>query len=183
MSTKSSTVTAEQLLAMPDDGRRRELVGGELRMMSPAGGRHGQVALNLALLLGSHVRQQNLGVVYAAETGFLISRDPDTVRAPDVAYVSQSRWQQIADQAGFVPFAPDVACEVISPHDRFTDVEEKALGWLAAGSQLVLLADPGTRTVHLYRSSDNIVVLDETAECDASDAVPEWKFPVADVFR
>lgn len=182
MATRTTTVTAEQLLKMPDDGNRYELIGGELRMMSPAGGRHGRVAHNLGLLLGNHVRQAGLGVVYAAETGFLIARDPDTVRAPDVAFVNHQSLRHINEGVGYLPLAPDLAGEVISPSDTFPRVEEKALGWLAAGTRMVLLVDPGNRQLHVYRAADNIVVLDENADVDASDVVPGWSFSVQELF-
>ena len=112
-------MTARQLTQVPDDGNRYELVLGELRMMSPTGGRHGRVTHNLALLLGLHVRQHDLGVVYAAETGFLLSRDPDTVRAPDVAFVNKVRLAEVDDDSGFMPLAPDLVAEVLSPNDSF----------------------------------------------------------------
>lgn len=84
-------MTAGELLALPDDGRRHELVEGELREMTPVGARHGEAAAALTVLLGQHVRAQRLGRVLAAETGFRISRNPDTVRAPDVSFVARER--------------------------------------------------------------------------------------------
>ncbi len=182
MSGPTTSITADQLLQLRDDRHRYELVMGELRMMSPAGGRHGRVAHNVGLLLGQHVRTADLGVVYAAETGFLLAHDPDTVRAPDVAYVSHERLQSVGDDRGFLPLAPDLVAEVISPHDTFTQVEEKAFCWLAAGTQLVLLIDPATKTVHAYRSADNIAVFREQESCDAADVVAGWTFAVADLF-
>lgn len=182
MVTKLNAVTAQQLSAMSADGKRYELVQGELRVMSPAGWRHGRVAHNLSLILGSHVRQADLGVVCAAETGFLIARNPDTVRAPDVGFVSHARAQQIDDDEGYPALAPDLAGEVISPHDTFSEVEEKALAWLKAGTRMVLLVDPSTRTLHIYRAPDKILVLDEKGQCDASDVVPGWQFSVAELF-
>lgn len=97
MSTVPNFISADQLFAMPDDGNRYELVHGELRMMSPAGGEHGWIAMRLARRLDDHVEQQALGIVFAAETGFRISTDPDTVRAPNVAFVRQDQIKSIGD--------------------------------------------------------------------------------------
>lgn len=83
--------TADELLHMPDDGFRYELVRGELRQMTPAGNVHGRVAMSFAWRLARHVEENGLGTVYVAETGFKLSSDPDTVRAPDVAFVNRTR--------------------------------------------------------------------------------------------
>jgi Uma2 family endonuclease len=138
--------------------------------------------MKLAQLLANHVEKQQLGVVYAAETGFILGRNPDTVRAPDVAFVSQSRADQIEDDTGFVPFAPDLAVEVVSPTDTFSAVEEKAFDWLSAGTRLVLLVDPATCCVHVYRSTDAIVVLREEDELIADDVVDKWRVQVREFF-
>ena len=151
-------------------------------MMSPAGRRHGRIAMKLGRLLGNHVANYELGEVYAAETGFLLSRDPDTVRAPDVAFVAQARLQEVKEETGYLPLAPDLAGEVVSPSDSFSRVEEKALAWIAAGTKIVLVVDPQTRTVHVYRAADNIAALDENAVLDASDVVPQWTLSVREVF-
>lgn len=177
-----AVTTAEQLAALPRDNRRYELVKGELRVMSPAGGRHGRVAMKLAQLLANHVHAGDMGVVYAAETGFLLQRDPDTVRAPDVAFVSKLRADQIEDDTGFLPLAPDLAAEVISPTDTFSAVEEKAFDWLSAGTRLVLLVDPASRRVHAYRSADNIIVLGEDEQLEADDVVNQWRVDVGSLF-
>lgn len=87
----------KQFAALSVDTARSELIEGELRMMSPAGGRQGRVTMNCGRLLANHVDEHNLGVVYAAETGFVLARDPDTVRAPDVAFVSAARLSEIGD--------------------------------------------------------------------------------------
>jgi Uma2 family endonuclease len=93
----AALIDARTLFGMRDDGQRYELVEGVLRLMSPAGGRHGSVAHSLALILGTHVRGRQLGLVYAAETGFVLARQPDTVRAPDVAFVARERAVGIDD--------------------------------------------------------------------------------------
>ena len=174
--------TAEKLALLRHDDARYELVKGELRVMSPAGGRHGRVATKLAQLLANHVDAADLGIVYAAETGFILKRNPDTVRAPDVAFVSKTRAEQIEDETGFIPFAPDLAAEVISPKDLFSAVEEKAFDWLSAGTRLVLLVDPSTRRVHAYRSAGNIIVLCEGEELHADDVVDQWQLQVGSLF-
>jgi Uma2 family endonuclease len=175
--------TAEQLFAMPADGYRYELVAGELRMMSPAGGRHGRIAIQVAHLLKQHVDGRELGVVYAAETGFLIERAPDTVLAPDVAFVSTDRHATIDDEISYLPVTPDLAVEVLSPSDRFSRVEAKAFQWLDAGTKLVLLVDPETQTIHRYQSRKQIEVYETSEAIDCSSAVKAWTLNVQDVFK
>jgi Uma2 family endonuclease len=176
-------MTIEQFAAQSVHAGRSELVQGELKMMSPAGGRHGRVAMNCGRLLANHVDEHKLGIVYAAETGFILARDPDTVRAPDVAFVAAARVPQIDDESAFIPFAPDLAIEVISPSDSFSGVEEKAFSWLDAGTRLVLLVDPANETVHAYRSADDIAVLGKGDIVPASDVVAGWQVAVARLFQ
>ena len=178
----ANRITAEQLLAMPDDGNRHELIAGELQMMSPAGSRHGRIAMRLGSMLEQHVRGNNLGTVYAAETGFLISRHPDTVRAPDVAFVGKSKLDALGASEGYLPLAPDLAVEVISPNDSSTQVETKARMWLEAGTTMVLVVDPATRTVRVYRTKNAIHVLSDADRLDAHDVVPGWKPSVGEFF-
>ena len=173
----------EQFASLSLETGRSELVEGELRMMSPAGGRHGRVAMNCGRLLANHVDEHNLGIVYAAETGFVLARDPDTVRAPDVAFVCAARVPEIGDESAFIPFAPDLAIEVISPSDSFSGVEEKAFSWLGAGTCLVLLVDAANETVHVYRSTDEIAVFGKGDHFSAADVVDRWQVVVAKLFR
>ena len=125
-------VTAEELAEMPDAAVRRELVDGVVRTMAPAGGLHGETGNSLGYEITAHVRKHRLGAVFTAETGFRIARDPDTVRAPDVAFVRTER-VAAARVPGFPDLAPDLVAEVVSPSDRAVDVVEKALAWLDAG--------------------------------------------------
>lgn len=97
MTSASRVITAADLLALPDDGCRYELVRGALRRMSPAGHWHGRLVMNIATPLDVYVRNHHLGVVYAAETGFLLATDPDTVRAADVAFVQRERVAAVGD--------------------------------------------------------------------------------------
>ena len=151
--------------------------------MSPAGGRHGRLAIKIAWLLNNHVLENGLGVVLAAETGFRIESDPDTVIAPDVSYVERSRYDAVENEAGFLPFAPDLAVEVISPSDRFSQVESKAILWLDAGCKLVLLVDTETATVHAYRSRQQIQVFRQPESCECDDAAAGWTLRIEELFR
>ena len=175
-------VTADELFKMPDDGFRYELVKGILRKMSPAGKKHGKVAVRMATPLDVHVRARQLGEVYAAETGFTIGTNPDTVRAPDVAFVAQKRVEAIGDIEGFLPGAPDLAVEVVSPSDSYAEVEEKVFDWLEAGSRMVVVANPRKKTLTVYRSRTDIKVLTEADVLDGADVVPGWALPIKGLF-
>ena len=175
-------VTAEELLHMPDDGLRYELVRGELRKMVPAGNVHGRVAMNLGTSLNNHVKARDLGTVYAAETGFRLAGDPDTVRAPDVAFVSRERIEAVGEVEGYWPGAPDLAVEVISPGDSHVEVEEKIFDWLEAGTKMVLTVNPRKRSITVYRSLTDITVLTEKDVLDGVDVVPGFRLAVREVF-
>ena len=183
MTVGQKPVTAEELLEIPNDGLRRELVRGEVRTMAPAGSAHGRVALNVAYSLADHVRAQNLGVVFAAETGFKISSNPDTVRAPDAAFVRRERVEAAGEVEGYWPGAPDLAVEVVSPNDRFAEVEEKVADWLSAGTRMVLVANPRGKTVTVRISEREARIFSEGEVLDGGEVVPGWMLPVADVFR
>jgi len=125
MTTTQLTMTADDLWRRPDDGLRHELIRGELTVMDMAGAQHGEIAMTAGWLLGAHVRSRQLGVVLACGTGFILARNPDTVRAPDVAFISVEHVPAGGLPEGFVPFAPDIAVEVLSPGDAQVAVEEK----------------------------------------------------------
>ena len=183
MPTQLRLVTAQDLLQKPDDGFRYELVRGELKRMVPAGHQHGRIVVNLTTPLDQHVRAHDLGVVYAAETGFKLASDPDTVRAPDVAFVRRERLAEVGEAEGYWPGAPDLAAEVISPGDTYTEVEEKVLEWLEAGTRMVIVVNPRKRAVTVYRSMTEIVILTEGDGIDGGDVVPGWVVPVANLFE
>jgi Uma2 family endonuclease len=179
--TTDQVTTAEQLAARPDDGNRYELVEGIVRMMSPAGNRHGRIAAKLHVRITNHVEQRNLGATYAAETGFLIQRSPDTVRAPDVAFVACGRLEAFANHVGYLPLAPDIVAEVVSPSDSSSDVEAKVQGWLDAGVRVVLAVDPQNSTVREYRSASQIRAY-SGGFVDLDDVLPSFQLDVAELF-
>lgn len=182
MATQLRTMTADELLAMPEDGIRRELVAGELREMTPAGWQHGRVAGNIAGELRAYIRAHRLGVMATAEASYRLSTDPDTVRVPDVSFVCQQRVDEIGDPTGFWPGAPDLAFEVISPNDRYSQVRLKVDEYLAAGTPMVVLVDTQNREVIVFHASGETVELTESDVLDGGDVVPGWKLPVREIF-
>ena len=144
--------------------------------MSPSGAEHGVIATQIIVSLGAYVKAHALGRVYASETGFRISRQPDTVRAPDAAFVRADR--AVATR-GFFEGPPDVAFEVTSPGDTYSEVEEKTLEWLRAGVRVVVIVDPRTSTVRIHRSAGATNVA-EVIEID--DVIPGWKLALSEVF-
>ncbi len=173
---------ADDLLHLPTNGRRLELVKGKIYEMAPAGARHGSVALRVAARLQIHVDNLGLGQVFAAETGFKLGREPDTVRAPDASFVSSERLPEGDLPDGFLELAPDLAVEVVSLNDRRREILEKALAWLAAGTSEVWVLYPTTRTVTLYRSQDDIQELSEEDDLDGERVLPGFVYPVRLLF-
>ncbi len=171
-------MTAEELFELPDDGMRHELVEGELRTMAPAGAEHGRVALRLGARILGHVEEHDLGAAYAAETGFVLHRAPDTVRAPDVAFVAAHR---IARTRGFAELAPDLVVEVVSPSDRSSEVSSKAAMWLDAGVRLVWVVDPQARLAAVHRPGGLVTVLREDGVLDGEDVLPGFRLPLASI--
>lgn len=182
MSVRAKHMTADELLRIPDDGQRRELVDGELRTMTPAGHPHGRIAMRVGWLLTQHVEENDLGAVYAAETGFILSRDPDTVRAPDVAFVRRERVEEVGDTGGYWPGAPDLAVEVVSPNDAYAEVERKVAEWLNAGSRMVIVVDPSNRTVRVHRTPADVITPAGDGEIVGADVVPGWRLPIRTLF-
>jgi Uma2 family endonuclease len=179
MLTIDRVTTAEELLAanLP----RCELIGGALVMMSPAGFDHGRFASRINAALENHVARRGLGVVTTAEAGFQLARDPDTVRAPDVAFVRAERIPS-GGVKGFFPGAPDLAVEVVSPGDRAGEVATKAQDWLRAGCSMVWVVDPGNRTLAVYSTRNEIVVLTADDILLGGEVLPEFSLPVAGIF-
>ena len=171
--------TAEQLLNASGLGRC-ELIRGELRMMNAAGGEHGRIAARLGCLLGSFVMTHQLGSIYAAETGFFLSRDPDTVRAPDFAFIRAEN--EVPMRSGFVPSAPDLAVEVLSPGDRPGYVREKIAEWLESGALAVWIVDPRKRnvTIHQTGQAERVIKENEILRDDAM--FPGFELSVRELF-
>jgi Uma2 family endonuclease len=185
MTTTRTLMTEDDLLRMPDDGYRYELIEGELRQMSPTGFDHGRCTGNLHGLLIAHVSKNRLGYVLAAETGFVIARTRDgraTVRAPDVAFVARDRVPADADTSKFLELAPDLVAETLSPSDTAFEVEEKIASWLAAGVRVALVVNPASHSVTIYRLPADISRLSDADDLDLDDVVAGFRCRVAEIF-
>lgn len=128
------------------------------------------------------MRAHRIGVMATAEASYRLSADPDTVRVPDVSFVRQERVDEIGDPTGFWPGAPDLAFEVVSPNDRYSEVHAKVDEYLAAGTPMVVLVDPQNREVTVFRPAAGRIELTEDDVLDGEDVVPGWKLPVREIF-
>ena len=182
MSTTATLMTAEDLIRLPRGQFRYELIDGALRQMSPAGHNHGRIVMRLAGPLAVYVGEKELGEVYAAETGYKLKSDPDTVRAPDLSFIEQRRVNQVGEAKGYWPGAPDLAVEVLSPEDTVIGVEQKVGEWLDAGCSLVWVVSPKMRTVTVYRSRTDIEVLTEKDSLDGGSVIPSFEYPIVKLF-
>ena len=182
MSTATTLITAEQLLQMPRDGYRYELVAGELKKMIPASWKHGAVEGFLHGLLAQHVREQALGVVFGGETGFLLARDPDTVRAPDIAFIHKDHLPSPLPEEAYWPGAPDLAVEVVSPSDTMNEIDGKVKTWLEAGAAMVWVVNPAWNGVTVYHSATDIKTLTEEDELSGEDVVTGFRCAVREIF-
>lgn len=178
----SATMTADDLLKLSNGACRYELIRGEQRTRPPAGSEHGATTLRFSWRLAQFVEQNQLGVTFVAETGFRIATDPDTVRAPDLAFVRTARIPEGGLPRGYFPGAPDLAVEVISPGDTVEEVEDKIEQWLKAGTILVWIVNPRRRSVSIHRRNRDVRILREGDEMDGEDLLPGFSLPVAEIF-
>lgn len=182
MATALQLTTADELLRMPDDGWRYELVEGELRKMTPAGSEHGFLSNEVSWHLTEHVRRNRLGRVFGAETGFRVGRNPDTVLAPDVAFIRQARIDAVGIPKAYFPEAPALVVEVVSPGDTVDEVDAKMRRWLHAGIEMGWVVHPGGRRVTVYRAPDEICVLTENDVLDGGSVVEGFSLRVGELF-
>ena len=180
MTTQTQLITADELLLMPDDGYRYELLRGVLIRRMPPGDRHGDVAAWAAVEFGTYVRTNGYGSV-RAEMGYKLEVDPDTVRAPDVSWIAPENSREPIP--GYRDGAPDLAVEVKSPNDSRPEMFAKAQMWIGYGTRIVLVLDPEPVTVTVYRPSSEPATLGEDDTLVLDDLLPGFSCPVWRLFR
>jgi Uma2 family endonuclease len=183
MSASTITMTAEELLMLPRGQYRYELVNGELKTMSPASHRHGRIAMRVSASLAQFVWKHKLGDAYAAETGFLLTSNPDTVLAPDAAFITEERARAFRDNKGYWPGAPDLAVELISPSESGPKVRAKVSQWIGYGAKQVWIVDPKHETVTIHRRLADSVKFEVHQTLEADELLPGFRMAVADIFR
>ena len=177
-------MTVEDLLALPDDGWRYELLEGTLLRMAGSGQRATAIAAIILGALIAFVRPRRLGVVTGADGVYRFDPVRETGLIPDVGFYSMARQAGILDPDKPIPFAPELAIEVASPSQNEKDMAAKAAVYLAGGARLVWVVWPGRRQIDVWRPGDTTpaATLDSRSELDGEDIVPGFRHPVADIF-
>ena len=181
--TAARLITADELMALPDDGKRYELVRGELICMSPAAYRSGTTAGRLFRKLADFADEHDLGECGIPDTGFRLASNPDTVRGPDVWFLRADRLPSPEAQDRYYQGAPDLAVEIVSPSDRFREVMDKVRDYLRAGTGLVWVLDPATRTTLVFRADGSYAWVEGDGALSGEDVLPGFALPLRDVFK
>jgi Uma2 family endonuclease len=173
------TITDEELLQLPKDGNKYEVVDGELVVMSPAGMRHEGIVMEVGATLRGFVNQHRLGRVFAPD--LLYVRPSGNKRGPDVSFIAAHRLAELPPDTVFPAFAPDLAVEVLSPSDRPRRVLDKVGEYLEAGVRLVWVIDPVKRQAAVYRTATEVRYVDAGGVLDGEDVLPGFRCPLADL--
>ena len=178
----TKVITADEFFELSHDGPA-ELVRGEVIEMLNPGVLHGKVSARMAFVLMQQVLPRKLGEVLTNDAGFRLERDPDTVRGPAVAFIRHERLPGGKLPTGYFDGPPDLAIEVISPHDKMTDVTAKVDLFLDAGCKMVVLLDPERRTATIYRSQVDPHIVRGRDRLDFSSVVDGFQLPLDELFE
>ncbi len=179
---KQGLLTAEDLLRLDSQGVKGELIRGALHERMPAGGRHGEIAVALATEFRAFVRPRRLGRVGGTDTGVLLGRDPDTVREPDVFFISAERLPLNVEVTGYYQLVPDLVAEIRYPSDSLAEFDGKIAMWLREGARLVLAIFPDTKTARIHRPAGSTTDLSYDDTLDGEDVLPGFACPLQDIF-
>ncbi len=179
----SKLLTADDLLRLSSEGVRGELIRGVLHETVSAGLRHGEIVMTLGVLLGIFIKPLRLGRLAASDAGIRLERNPDTVREPDIAFISAEKLPLYLDVPGFSEVVPDLVVEIFSPSDSLAAINDKALMWLRFGVQLVWVIFPESRTLEVHSSSAPPVLLGEQDQLDGGSVLPGFTCQVSQIFE
>ncbi|MDE0231296.1 MAG: Uma2 family endonuclease [Caldilineaceae bacterium] len=180
--TTENLLTADDLLRLYSQDVRGELLRGVLHETQPTGIRHGKTVVNLIVLLAGYVEPRQMGTILASDVGFLLEKEPDTVREPDVALISAQRLPLDQDVPGFFEGPPDLAVEIASPSDSPRQLFDKARMWISFGVPLVWTVDPAARTLDVHKPNQPLIRLSADDTLDGGQVLPGFTCTVADLF-
>ena len=173
-------ISGEELLAMPNV-ESAELIKGEIVHKMPTGHLHGLLEVLIAALLFNHVHPRKIGHVLGGEVGLYTHRNPDTVRAADVAFISNERYQRVRSSS-FLDVAPELIVEIMSPDDRWSEIHKKLTEYFAANVVLIWIVDPKLEQIHVYRSLDDVIRLTKDDNLTGDTVLPEFSVPLTEIF-
>ena len=179
---KNKLLTAEDLLRLYSQGVRGELIDGVLHETVPAGEEHGQIAGLFITFLNMHIRPQRLGRVGGTDVGVFTNRNPDTVREPDVYFVSAETLPLDVKVQGYLEVVPELVVEIVSPSDQQQAVNDKTTMWLSHGVSMVVEVYPADRTVMVHRPGAATVTLTGDDVLDGGDVLPGFTLPLSEIF-
>lgn len=181
--TKPQLLTADDLLRLHSEGVKGELIMGVLDEKVSSGLEHGEIVGNVLSPLHQFVKSRRLGRVFGSDMGILLERDPDTVREPDVAFISAERLPLDVRVRRYSEVVPDLVVEIVSPNDRPIPLFDKAQMWLRFGAQLVWIVNPEARTIEAWLQSGPSRTFTEADTLDGGDVLPGFTCPVRDIFE
>jgi Uma2 family endonuclease len=175
-------ITAEEFARMPDppDGSQQELVRGVIVTMPPPKAFHGVCCAKIVRRLGNFVDEHALGTICCNDTGFLMERDPDSVRRPDVSFWKRERLSKLPEE--YIDIPPDLIVEVVSPGDHYSRVQNKVRHYLSRGVPLIWVVDPEDRSATVYRPGIQGPMLTEGDTLSGEEALPGFSCLVRDLF-
>jgi Uma2 family endonuclease len=179
----SKLLTADDLLRLHSEGVRGELIRGVLHQTVSVGLRHGEIVIKLGFLLTLFIKPLRLGRLVASDSGIRLERNPDTVREPDIAFISAEKLPLDVDVPGFSEVVPDLVVEIFSPSDSLAAVNDKALMWLRFGVQTVWVIFPESRTLEMHSASAPPVQLGEQDQLDGGAVLPGFTCQVSEIFE
>lgn len=179
---KPKLLTADDLLRLHSQGVRGELVRGVLIEKMPSGEEHGELAANTVIILGGFVKPRRLGRLVTSDSGVILERNPDTVREPDVAFISYSKRPRGIRNTRYTQAIPELVVEIRSPGDSAAEIDEKARMWIGYGVLIVWAIHPDARTVDVYRPNGTVTTLTEWDMLDGGDALPDFSCAVSVIF-